>query len=48
MERRSQRPFGYLTHKRKFIRQDQKIPFYNVPDLSDFTVLIHFFFNFHS
>ena len=34
--RLSDRPFGRVTSKGKFIFNVEKVPFYNVPDLTDF------------
>ena len=35
-ERLSQRPFGYITKKGKFRFDIEKVPFYNVPDITGF------------
>ncbi len=36
LERNSIRPFGYFTTKGRFIRDTKRIPYFNIPDLTDF------------
>jgi len=36
LERISNRPFGHITTRGRFIRDTRKIPNYNIPDLTDF------------
>ena len=38
LERNSQRPFGKVSRKGKFLMNVDKVPFYNVPDLTNFKV----------
>ena len=38
LQRNSDRPFGRFTRKGKFIFDVEKVPFYNVPDLTNFKV----------
>ena len=37
-ERASNRPFGEFNNKGRFRFQIEKVPFYNIPDLTGFTV----------
>ena len=37
-ERASNRPFGQLNSKGRFRFQIEKVPFYNIPDLTGFKV----------
>ena len=36
LERNSERPFGHISRKGKFMFNIDKVPFYNIPDLSGF------------
>ena len=38
-ERLSQRPFGEFTSKKGFRLDVEKVPFYNIPDLTGFALL---------
>lgn len=40
LERNSQRPFGKVSRKGHFKMDVEKVPFYNVPDLTGFKVNI--------
>ena len=43
LERNSQRPFGRVTSKGRFLFDIDKVPFYNIPDLTNFKVNILYF-----
>ncbi len=38
VERNSERPFGYVSNKGRFQFNIEKVPFYNIPDLTGFKV----------
>ena len=38
-ERLSQRPFGEFTSKKQFRLDVEKVPFYNIPDLTGFALM---------
>ena len=38
-ERLSQRPFGEFTSKKRFRLNIEKVPFYNIPDLTGFALM---------
>lgn len=40
IERESQRPFGKVSRKGKFVLNIDKVPFYNIPDVNEFKVKI--------
>ena len=41
-ERASSRPFGDINQKGRFKFRVEKVPFYNIPDLTGFTVSVPF------
>lgn len=40
-ERLSIRPFGRMTSKARFVMDVDKVPFYNIPDLTGFEVSVY-------
>ena len=42
LERSSERPFGKVSNKGRFIMNIEKVPFYNIPDLTGFKVIFIF------
>ena len=41
VERNSDRPFGYVSNKGRFQFNIEKVPFYNIPDLTGFKVIVY-------
>ena len=36
LERNGDRPFGHVSNKGRFVLRIEKVPFYNIPDLTNF------------